>query len=66
MGPISEDALEHLSLIVNITNHIQLKGSKNQDEEDTVKELFPSFIWVLRDFSLKLEDTEGNKINSDE
>jgi hypothetical protein len=24
--------------------------------------MFPSFIWVLRDFSLKLEDLDGNKI----
>lgn len=25
---------------------------------------FPSFLWVLRDFSLKLEDEEGNEISA--
>jgi hypothetical protein len=25
--------------------------------------MFPSFLWVLRDFALKLVDAEGNKIS---
>jgi hypothetical protein len=27
---------------------------------------FPSFLWVLRDFSLKLEDESGNRITPKE
>ena len=26
--------------------------------------MFPSFLWILRDFSLKLEDADGNIISS--
>jgi len=50
-----------------LTKHITFKNFNKEDtDEDFLKELFPSFIWVLRDFSLKLEDSKGNKITSDE
>jgi hypothetical protein len=32
------------------------------DENDDIAKIFPSFLWVLRDFALKLVDLEGNRI----
>ena len=53
-GTIDEQALNNLSFIINL--------AKNFNE----KNFFPSFLWILRDFSLKLEDNEGNLITAKE
>jgi hypothetical protein len=37
------------------------KGKKLIEDLSTY---FPSFLWVVRDFSLKLIDDEGNNISS--
>ena len=36
------------------------------DDPDELAKFFPSFMWVVRDFTLRLLDTDGNKINSKE
>lgn len=56
MGPISELALEDLSLVANLTNYIHITNTKNETGLD-FKQHFPMFIWVLRDF---YHDLEGN------
>jgi hypothetical protein len=53
VGTIDENALNSLSLGINLSSQIEDLG-----------EYFPSFLWVLRDFSLKLEDEQGNEISS--
>ena len=60
--------MQNLSLVVNLTKHIQLSTSKSTDEEDPDKiaNYFPSFFWVVRDFSLRVEDADGNKMTSKE
>ncbi len=79
---IDENAIQNLSFIVNITKNIQLNAasapkkltqqsfsSTNKDENSDAKELanyFPSFLWVIRDFALKLVDAEGSLISSKE
>ena len=35
-------------------------------DPDELAKFFPSFLWVVRDFTLRLLDTDGNKINSKE
>ena len=69
-GSIDENALNNLSLVVNLTKHIQFKShqsieggqdSNNNDDED-LSEHFPSFMWVVRDFSLQLVDEEQNEL----
>jgi len=69
VGSIDENAIQNLSLVVNLTKHIQLK-SEGMDEDgvdpDEVSNYFPSFYWVVRDFSLQLQDTEGKAISSRE
>ena len=59
MGQIDENAISNLSLVVNLTNHIQLSVNKDND----IGKVLPSFMWVVRDFSLQLEDEEGNEIS---
>ena len=66
MGSIDENALQSLSLVVQLTKHIQIKSSgisQDADPEEYSK-YFPSFMWVVRDFSLQLVDAEGENITS--
>lgn len=56
-GSIDENAIQNLSLVVNLSKHIQL-STENKDEEDPDKiaNYFPKFFWVVRDFSLQMVD----------
>jgi len=66
-GSIDENAIQNLSLVVNLTKSIQLKTGKNRDEDpDRISYYFPSFYWVVRDFSLQLVDADNNSITSKE
>lgn len=42
------------------------KLSAHQADPDELSQYFPSFLWVVRDFSLRLLDPYGNVINSKE
>jgi len=68
MGTIDESALQNLSLIVNLSKQLQIKNQAAVEETDPeeVAKYFPSFLWVVRDFALKLLDSVGNQINSKE
>ena len=63
VGTIDENALNQLSLVVNLSKTIQVRNCGDTDP-DEIAEYFPSFLWVLRDFTLKLEDELGNVITS--
>ena len=59
VGSIDENALQQLNLVVNLTKHIQIKsGGVNDDDVDPndYAEYFPSFMWVVRDFTLQMVD----------
>lgn len=56
VGTIDEAALSQLALITSLSNELQSKLDAPIG--------MPYFLWVLRDFMLKLEDKTGNKINS--
>jgi hypothetical protein len=64
MGTIDSTALDRLSLVCELTKHIQLQTHKQTTEED-ISKISPSFIWLLRDFSLQLQH-DGKDINSNE
>ena len=74
IGTIDENALSNLSFILNLSKSLKLKNNEdininsisdiNNDNE--FAKYFPILFWVLRDFSLKLEDSEGNAINSNQ
>ena len=66
-GCITNATLEQLELVVNLTRHVQVTakgGSERDDEGEELSRHFPDFLWVLRDFSLSLEDREGNPITA--
>lgn len=56
-GAIDENAIDSLSLIVNISKLIQSSSPSS---------FFPKFIWVLRDFTLQLTDESGKSIEPNE
>ena len=67
VGVIDGDAISRLSLVVNLTKHIQVRSTVDgagagasagaalggNDEEEA--DLFPNFLWVVRDFGVRLE-----------
>jgi hypothetical protein len=68
VGSIDENAIEGLSLIVNLTKNIQINANAQNDslgEEDYAR-VFPKFLWILRDFALQLVDSEGEKMTCGE
>ncbi len=68
MGSIDENALSQLSLVINLTKNIQVKsGGMNEDvDPEELAQYFPSFMWVVRDFTLQLVDSEQEPITSKE
>ena len=63
-GVIDGQAIEDLSLVTNLTQVIQTKTSENNDDGSSLAQFFPSFLWIVRDFTLKLVDEGGQKISS--
>lgn len=64
MGSIDEQAIASLSLVCKLTQHVHIK-SNSSNSAAAYAAYFPAFIWVLRDFSLQLEDA-GRKTSSRE
>uniref|UniRef100_K3WTL4 PH domain-containing protein n=1 Tax=Globisporangium ultimum (strain ATCC 200006 / CBS 805.95 / DAOM BR144) TaxID=431595 RepID=K3WTL4_GLOUD len=62
-GVIDGNAIEDLSLVVNLSKHIQTSSSQKESGGADLYEFFPSFMWVVRDFTLQLLDN-GKKISS--
>lgn len=52
VGAIDEASLGNFRYILEIQKQLKL------GEDDST--IFPSFVWILRDFSLELTDLEGN------
>ena len=61
-GAIDENAINSLSFILNLSKTIKIKSVNKEDKEEELAEYFPTLLWLLRDFSLKLEDKDGNII----
>ncbi|KAK9868501.1 hypothetical protein WJX84_006010 [Apatococcus fuscideae] len=62
MGGIDEAAIDHLSLVTEMTKHIRIKADSADSPEDAELARFtPSFLWLLRDFYLTLEE-DGRKL----
>lgn len=67
MGTIDENALNSLSLIVNLSKELQIKSALLEEcDAEEVSKYFPTFLWVVRDFSLRLIDQHENPITSKE
>jgi hypothetical protein len=67
VGSIDENAIQNLSLVVNLTKNIHVRSKGNEELEcDDYAAYFPNFVWVVRDFSLQLVNMEGESITSKE
>ena len=65
MNTIDENAINSLSLIINLSKELQIKQDFLGDcDPEEIQKYFPQFMWVVRDFSLRLIDTYGNPISS--
>jgi predicted nucleic acid-binding Zn-ribbon protein len=58
MGGIDEAALDRLALVTEMTKHIRVRSQGERPEE--VAAHTPSFLWLLRDFYLDLEEDFGS------
>lgn len=56
VGSIDENVLNNLSLVVNLSKSLQIKNDQKAEDPDELAEYFPAFLWILRDFALKLID----------
>jgi hypothetical protein len=65
MGAIDEQALEELSLVCKLTEHIHIK-SQSSTNPNLYSSYFPKFMWVLRDFALELVDEAGLSISANQ
>ncbi|XP_060762065.1 guanylate-binding protein 1 isoform X2 [Neoarius graeffei] len=67
IGTIDNHALEKLHYVTELSENIRVKAQTSGDHDDSkdFMRIFPSFIWTVRDFMLKLEK-EGKAITSDE
>lgn len=63
---IDENSIQSLNFVINLSKHLQMKSNqktgKDMDHEEFAS-VFPSFLWVLRDFSLQLVDDDGETIS---
>ncbi|KDO26951.1 hypothetical protein SPRG_07664 [Saprolegnia parasitica CBS 223.65] len=69
-GSVDEKAVNGLSFIANMTKHIRIRADASGDDADAAGEefsnFFPSFTWVVRDFTLELVDEDGDPITPNE
>lgn len=50
--------------MTNLTQVIQTKSTETNSDGSSLAQFFPSFLWIVRDFTLKLVDDKGQKITS--
>ena len=66
IGGIDENALQNLNFVINLSKFIRLRSNDKETDPEELSNLFPSFLWVLRDFSLQLIDDNGENITAKE
>ena len=66
MGTIDERAIGNLSLAVELTKNIEIKLAAGKDKKEVLATLTPKFLWVVKDFSLGLFDTQGKPISAND
>ena len=76
LGSIDENAINNLSFVANLAQHIKVHKDMGDevgaparaDDADAHEfhKFFPSFVWVVRDFSLTLVDDHDDEISADQ
>ncbi|EOD11037.1 hypothetical protein EMIHUDRAFT_470932 [Emiliania huxleyi CCMP1516] len=65
---INSAAIDQLSLVAQLTKKIRVHAAGNGgggSDAAELAEVMPSFLWLLRDFQLELEDEQGRPISPD-
>ncbi|CEG43278.1 guanylate-binding n-terminal domain containing protein [Plasmopara halstedii] len=69
-GSVDEKAISGLSFIAQLAKNIKVNATTEKGETDNEDDImqfhsfFPSFLWVVRDFTLDLVDEDGDSITS--
>lgn len=65
-GTIDENALTNLSTYVNMAKKLKLRDDSREEDglDETVLEQFPQFLWVVRDFSLRIVNDAGEQVTA--
>lgn len=66
VGTIDEKSIQKLSFVGNLCKILGENTKMAEKEGKTMDDFVPKFVWVLRDFSLKLVDEDGDDISSNE
>ena len=68
VGCIDEQSINQLSLTTTLSNNIAIASNKSagKNEEYGLSYFTPKFIWLLRDFTLEIQDQQGKNINSNQ
>lgn len=59
VGSIDEQSINQLNLTTSLSKNLMLAKNEN----GSISDFTPKFLWILRDFVLELEDYNHKKIN---
>ena len=62
-GAITENALNSVSLVAKIAQHVKLNSDDEVTDPASLAEHFPHFVWVARDFALQLVGDDNEPID---
>ena len=64
VGSIDERSLSELEMVTALSRTIRTDGKLSErDNQESLHKYMPKFMWVLRDFTLKIEDERGRRIS---
>lgn len=67
MGALDESSMQTLALMTKVSQCVRASAEEDShDDVGALAEYMPHFLWVLRDFTLRLTDREGNPIEPQE
>ena len=62
VGCIDEQSINQLSLTTTLSNNIAISSNMGKSDDYGLSYFTPKFIWLLRDFTLEMQDTQGRNI----
>ena len=64
VGSIDERSLSDLEMVTALSKTIKTDSRLSErDNQESLHRFMPKFLWILRDFTLKIEDERGRKIS---
>lgn len=66
-GKIDQQAVNQLHMVANLSQHIRTSSSDDAaDSDDDLSSYMPSLLWILRDFHLALQTSDGKPMSTDQ